>query len=92
MTELVMEKGGIMAQQSQYTQPSAQTLRIVEELRGGRSYRELSKQYGLTRQRIGQIAKRHGLTRNEIPIDSSIAQSDFSGKDEWSDRLHIISL
>ena len=62
-------------------QPSQQTEAICNAIRAGLSYGTIAKLCKLSRQRIGEIAKTHSLSKTK-PIDSSIAQTDFSGKDE----------
>lgn len=45
--------------------PSEKTVRIVAEIREGKTYRTIAKEYGISFQRVGEIAKQHGATKKK---------------------------
>ena len=54
-----------MPRQSSYHPPSEQTLQIIDDLKRNESLTSIAARYGITRQRVHQIAKRHAPTRAE---------------------------
>lgn len=53
--------------------PSKQTLAICNAIRAGLSYGTIAKLCKISRQRIGEIAKIHGLTERK-PLDGIVSE------------------
>ena len=54
-----------MPRQSSFHPPSEQTLQIIDELKRNESLVSIAARYGITRQRVHQIAKRHVPTKTD---------------------------
>ncbi len=46
--------------------PTQQTIAICAALKSGLSYSTIARMCGVSRQRVGQIAKKHGLSRKQL--------------------------
>lgn len=45
---------------------SIRDLSILQGLKLGRTYQDLAEQYGITKQRVGQLAVKHGISRYDM--------------------------